>query len=251
MKSKKRNKIIVGLGIGVLSTTALAVSAFSLPAGSNTKTKNEPQVVTEKKEQPRKITGHSKAKSTPSKVKLTSKIDSNKKQEEAAASSTASKEVVTTSNTVESIEQVQKVADEKPKAISQENVIPARNIASASAYATTQYSHTTSTHSEGQTYSILAIPVSFSGNSLSGTVTRTGVGAEKGSIVLNYTLNFDSQGRYLSGSITSSGYVTAQINLRVGETYTGYVSDVITTSYGRALSGSLLYPVRVAFNIGF
>lgn len=249
MKSKKRNKIIVGLGIGVLSTTALAVSSLSLPAGSNTK--NEPQVVTKKKEQPRKITGHSKAKSTPSKVKLTSKIDSNKKQEEAAASSTTSKEVVTTPNTVESTEQIQKVADEKPKAISQENVIPARNIASASAYATTQYSHTTSTHSEGQTYSILATPVSFSGNSLSGTVTRTGVGAEKGSIVLNYTLNFDSQGRYLSGSITSSGYVTAQINLRVGETYTGYVSDVITTSYGRALSGSLLYPVRVAFNIGF
>lgn len=251
MKSKKRNKIIVGLGIGVLSTTALAVSVFSLPAGSNTKTKNEAQVVTEKKEQPRKIIGHSRAKSTPSKVKITSKIDSNKKQEEAAASSTVSKEVVTTPDIVESTEQVQKVADEKPKAISQENVIPARNIASASAYATTQYSHTTFTHSEGQTYSILATPVSFSGNSLSGTVTRTGVGAEKGSIVLNYTLNFDSQGRYLSGSITSSGYVTAQINLRVGETYTGYVSDVITTSYGRALSGSLLYPVRVAFNIGF
>lgn len=141
-----------------------------------------------------------------------------------------------------------KVEKEKPKQNTQEKAVASQNRVGASAFATTQYSHTRATHYEGQTYSIPASPVSISGNTISGTVIRGGIGAEKGTIVLDYKLNFDRQGRYLSGTVTSSGYVTAQINLNVGEMYRGTIANVITTTYGRALSGSLVYPVRVGFD---
>lgn len=262
MKSKKKNKVIVGLGVGLLSITVLTVSLLSFSRDSDTK--DEPKVISEKKEESTNIKEHSQPQSSTLRVKEvvkdevnnkkeknqdTNKIEIDNEQKLIQDTSKPSEKAEDIPNISNETEQIPNIVEEKEESVLYEEVVPSRNIISATAFVTTQYSHTTATHIEGETYSVPATPVTILGNSISGTVTRTGIGTEKGSIILNYILNFDSQGRYLSGEVTSSGYVTAQINLSVGEIYTDSISDVITTSYGRALSGSLVYPVCVSLNL--
>jgi hypothetical protein len=204
-------------------------------------TKVETTVISESKAQSKEKT-QEKIKSVP----ITKKNDKTVSKHD-----TTDKKAVDTAEAVTSSVSTPREVQEEPVEEIETLVSPPRNIVSVSSIATTQYSHTTTLHMEGETYSIPSSPVGVSGNTISGTVTRTGIGTEKGSIILEYTLNFDSQGRYISGSVTSSGYVTAQINLMVGEVYNGYIGEVITTSYGRALSGSLVYPVRVDIDLQF
>lgn len=252
MKSKKKNKVIVGLGVGLLSITVLTVDLLSFSGDSYTK--DEPKVISEKKEESTNIKEHSQPQSSALRVKEVVKDEVNNKKEKNQDTNkieidNEQKLIQDTSKHSEKAEDIPNIVEEKEESVLYEEVVPTRNIISATAFATTQYSHTTATHIEGETYSVPATPVTILGNSISGTVTRTGIGTEKESIILNYILNFDNQGRYLSGEVTSSGYVTAQINLSVGEIYTDSISDVITTSYGRALSGSLVYPVCVSLNL--
>ena len=120
---------------------------------------------------------------------------------------------------------------------------------SSSVSATTQYSHTEMGHYEGQVYTInSSIPstVQNSDNTItvSGNISRGNIGLEKGSITLSYQLLFDNQGKYISGSVTSSGYVTAEINLVPGQKYIGQSVIFVTSSTGRAGSGSLIYPIN-------
>ena len=120
---------------------------------------------------------------------------------------------------------------------------------SSSVSATTQYSHTENGHQQGQVYTInSSIPstVQNSDNTItiSGNISRGNIGLEKGSIVLSYQLLFDNQGNYISGSVTSSGYVTAGINLVPGQNYIGQSVNFLTSSTGRAGSGSLIYPIN-------
>ena len=120
---------------------------------------------------------------------------------------------------------------------------------SSSVSATTQYSHTEMGHQQGQVYTInSSIPstVQNSDNTItvSGNISRGNIGLEKGSIVLSYQLLFDNQGKYISGSVTSSGYVTAEINLVPGQKYIGQSVIFVTSSTGRAGSGSLIYPIN-------
>ncbi|CEN27936.1 hypothetical protein [Pseudolactococcus piscium] len=74
-------------------------------------------------------------------------------------------------------------------------------------------------------------------------ISRGGIGLEKGSILLNYVLNFDSTGNYVSGSVTSSGYVSTSLNLVAGQNYIGQTVNFITTTGGYAGSGSYIYPI--------
>ena len=104
-------------------------------------------------------------------------------------------------------------------------------------------------HYEGQVYTInSSIPstVQNSDNTItvSGNISRGNIGLEKGSITLSYQLLFDNQGKYISGSVTSSGYVTAEINLVPGQKYIGQSVIFVTSSTGRAGSGSLIYPIN-------
>lgn len=120
---------------------------------------------------------------------------------------------------------------------------------SSSVSATTQYSHTENGHQQGQVYTInSSIPstVQNSDNTItvSGNISRGNIGLEKGSITLSYQLLFDNQGKYISGSVTSSGYVTAEINLVPGQKYIGQSVIFVTSSTGRAGSGSLIYPIN-------
>ena len=119
---------------------------------------------------------------------------------------------------------------------------------SSSVSATTQYSHTEKGHQQGQVYAINSSVPSTVQNSdntmtVSGNISRGNIGLEKGSIVLSYQLLFDNQGNYISGSVTSSGYVTAEINLVPGQKYIGQSVIFLTSSTGRAGSGSLIYPI--------
>ena len=120
---------------------------------------------------------------------------------------------------------------------------------SSSVSATTQYSHTEMGHYEGQVYTINSSIPSIVQNSdntitVSGNISRGNIGLEKGSITLSYQLLFDNQGKYISGSVTSSGYVTAEINLVPGQKYIGQSVIFVTSSTGRAGSGSLIYPIN-------
>ena len=122
-------------------------------------------------------------------------------------------------------------------------------ITSSSVSGTTKYSHTEMGHYEGQVYTInSSIPstVQNSDNTItvSGNISRGNIGLEKGSITLSYQLLFDNQGKYISGSVTSSGYVTAEINLVPGQKYIGQSVIFVTSSTGRAGSGSLIYPIN-------
>ena len=120
---------------------------------------------------------------------------------------------------------------------------------SSSVSATTQYSHTENGHQQGQVYAINSSVPSTVQNSdntitISGNISRGNIGLEKGSITLSYQLLFDNQGKYISGSVTSSGYVTAEINLVPGQKYIGQSVIFVTSSTGRAGSGSLIYPIN-------
>ena len=120
---------------------------------------------------------------------------------------------------------------------------------SSSVSATTQYSHTEKGHQQGQVYAINSSVPSTVQNSdntitVSGNISRGNIGLEKGSITLSYQLLFDNQGKYISGSVTSSGYVTAEINLVPGQKYIGQSVIFVTSSTGRAGSGSLIYPIN-------
>lgn len=128
------------------------------------------------------------------------------------------------------------------------------NFSTASVSAQTQYSHTENGHVEGGYYYIASsvpnVVNSGSGKTVSGTVTRSGIGLEKGTINLAYVLNFDSNGVYTSGSVTSSGYVNASINLAVGQNYTGQSVNFLHTTGGYAGSGSYIYPISATLNLG-
>ena len=120
---------------------------------------------------------------------------------------------------------------------------------SSSVSATTQYSHTENGHQQGQVYAInSSVPTTVQNSdntmTISGNISRGNIGLEKGSIVLSYQLLFDNQGNYISGSVTSSGYVTAEINLVPGQKYIGQSVIFVTSSTGRAGSGSLIYPIN-------
>jgi hypothetical protein len=120
---------------------------------------------------------------------------------------------------------------------------------SSSVSATTQYSHTEKGHQQGQVYAInssvpLTVQNSDNTMTISGNISRGNIGLEKGSIVLSYQLIFDNNGNYISGSVTSSGYVSAQINLVPGQNYIGKSVNFLTSSTGRAGSGSLIYQIQ-------
>ncbi|WP_172357549.1 hypothetical protein [Pseudolactococcus insecticola] len=127
-------------------------------------------------------------------------------------------------------------------------------VSGASASAVTQYSHTENGHYEGQYYNINAsqptIVKTSGGTTVSGTISRlNSIGLEKGSIVLNYNLNFDGNGNYVSGEVNSSGYVSASINLASGQNYTGQTTNFISTSGGHAGSGSYIYPIIATMSL--
>ncbi|GAB2021728.1 hypothetical protein RyT2_08020 [Pseudolactococcus yaeyamensis] len=128
------------------------------------------------------------------------------------------------------------------------------DISSVGAYAVTQYSHTENGHYEGQYYDIYSsqptVTKSASGTTVSGTVSRSNIGLEKGSIVLDYTLNFDVNGCYVNGAVTSSGYVEASIALTKGQNYTGQTVNFISTTGGQAGSGSYVYPISAFITVG-
>ncbi|MCJ1989109.1 hypothetical protein [Pseudolactococcus carnosus] len=133
-------------------------------------------------------------------------------------------------------------------------VVSQGNFSTASVSAQTQYSHKENGHNEGQYYTISSsgamITKTDTGSIVSGDVSRIrSIGLEKKSIVLNYVLNFDASGNYVSGSVSSSGYVSAMINLVPGQNYTGQSVNFISTTSGVALSGSYIYPITASLNL--
>ncbi|MBR6894497.1 hypothetical protein GYN14_09135 [Lactococcus piscium] len=127
------------------------------------------------------------------------------------------------------------------------------SFSTASVTAQTQYSHTENGHVQGGYYAISSstpnITISASGKTVAGTVSRGGIGLEKGTIILAYVLNFDANDVYTSGSVTSSGYVDASITLAVGQKYAGQTINFLSTSGGRAGSGSYIYPITANLNL--
>lgn len=119
-------------------------------------------------------------------------------------------------------------------------------IPNVSVWAETQYSHTEDGHFEGQYYTIsssVETTKNLTGMTVSGVVSRSNIGLEKGSIFLDYVMNFDTNGCYISGDVTSSGYVVANIALMPGQSYIGQSVNFLITTSGRAGSGSLVYPI--------
>ncbi|GAB2022347.1 hypothetical protein RyT2_14210 [Pseudolactococcus yaeyamensis] len=128
-----------------------------------------------------------------------------------------------------------------------------QSFSSVSVSAQTQYSHTTTDHYEGQYYvipsSIPEVVKNASGTTVTGTISRPGIGLEKGTISLFYVLDFDAKGGYVSGTVTSSGYVDASITLTVGQSYVGQTVNFLTTTGGNANSGSYIYPISVSMTM--
>lgn len=127
------------------------------------------------------------------------------------------------------------------------------NFSAASVTAQTQYSHTENGHVQGGYYVISSstpnVTASASGKTVAGTVSRSGIGLEKGTITVAYVLTFDANDVYTSGSVTSSGYVDASITLAVGQKYAGQTINFLSTSGGHAGSGSYIYPITANLNL--
>ena len=121
-------------------------------------------------------------------------------------------------------------------------------ITSASVISQTQYAHTENGHNQGDFFNIYSsepsIEINSDSTTISGIISRNNnIGLEKGSIVLNYTLSFNNDGSYRDGSITSSGYVVPTITVTPGVNYKNQNVQFITTTEGRANSGSIVYPI--------
>lgn len=144
--------------------------------------------------------------------------------------------------------------DESQTSSSHETPQDNNTFTKASVLSQTQYSHTENGHLEGQFYPITAteplVTQTTSGSTVTGQVARyNSIGLEKGSIIIDYTLNFDASGAYQSGTTSSSNYVTSSIALTPGVNYTNQTVSFLETSTGRALSGSLVYPVTASLTL--
>lgn len=156
-------------------------------------------------------------------------------------------DIVPSASSVPDIEQSDNIAEIQTALTSDAPKLDHFQFSSATVFAQTQYSHTENGHVEGAYYAIPSsqsmIATTMMGTTISGTVSRGGIGLEKGSILLNYVLNFDSTENYVSGSVTSSGYVSTSLNLEAGQNYIGQTVNFITTTGGYAGSGSYIYPI--------
>ena len=228
-----KKKTIITTSIISLATIS-CITAFAL---TNQETKN-----TTTKSTPEKHITYKKVENVPSNKteKTTPNKDNQHKQETPVVSQEKANEKDTEVNNQTPPVNVQSQNVKSVETTPQFN--------SSSVSATTQYSHTEKGHQQGQVYAINSSVPSTVQNSdntmtISGNISRGNIGLEKGSIVLSYQLLFDNQGNYISGSVTSSGYVTAEINLVPGQKYIGQSVIFLTSSTGRAGSGSLIYPI--------
>lgn len=119
--------------------------------------------------------------------------------------------------------------------------------------ATTQYSHTENGHQQGQVYTINATKPTISKEKndtiIRGQASRGNIGREKGTIIIDYQLVFNDKGQYQSGNVTSTGYVTPSITLTPGQGYIGQTINAITTTEGRAISKSIVYPINISMTL--
>ena len=178
------------------------------------------------------------------KIKVTNEAKKNIVNQDKPVSDT---NTVLSASPVPNIEQSDSTAEIHTVVPSDKHKVEQFQFSSATVFAQTQYSHTENGHVEGAYYAIPSsqsmIATTMMGTIISGTVSRGGIGLEKGSILLNYVLNFDSTGNYVSGSVTSSGYVSTSLNLEAGQNYIGQSVNFITTTGGYAGSGSYIYPI--------